>query len=66
MGWVLAVVHPCSWRSNSRNRSTFDWHRNKGHAEGHLFLWLTMLKTCLKREDSLRLASLVAIVLVMK
>jgi len=30
MGWALAVVHPCSWRSNSSDRSRYDWRRNKG------------------------------------
>jgi len=24
MGWVLALVRPCSWRSNSSDRSRFD------------------------------------------
>jgi len=68
MGWALAVVHPCSWRSNSSDRSRFDWLRNKGHANGaprstaHYYY----LKTCLEHEGSLRLASLVALVLVMK
>jgi len=33
---------------------------------GRLVLRRTMLKTCLKREGSLRLVSLVALVLVMK
>jgi len=34
MGWTLVVVHHCSWRSNSSDRSRFDWCRNKGHASG--------------------------------
>jgi len=34
MGWALAIVQPCSWRSNSSDRSRFDWRRNKGHANG--------------------------------
>jgi len=34
MGRALAVVHPCSWRSNSSDRSRFDWRRNKGHSNG--------------------------------
>jgi len=34
MGWALAVAHPCSWRSNSSDRSRFGWRRNKGHANG--------------------------------
>src|SRR6218665_3604023 len=33
MGWALAIV-PCSRRSKSSDRSRFDWHRNKGHANG--------------------------------
>jgi len=28
MEW--AVVPPCSWRSNSSDRSRFDWRTNKG------------------------------------
>jgi len=70
MEWALAIVHPCSWRSNSSDRSRFDWRRNKGYANGRLALLLTntmyYLKTYLEREGSLRLASHLALVLVMK
>jgi len=34
MRWALAIVHICSWRSNSSDRSRFDWRRNKEHANG--------------------------------
>jgi len=34
MGWALAIVHLCSWRSKSSDRFRFDWSRNKGHANG--------------------------------
>jgi len=52
MGWALAVIHPCSWRSNSSGISRFDWRRNKGHANG------TPCSTVHNAQCSLRLASL--------
>src|SRR6218665_3991041 len=36
MGWGLAVVHPCSFRSNSSDRSRCDCSRKKGHANSAL------------------------------
>jgi len=66
MGWALAIVRPCSWRSNSSDRSRFDWRRKKGHANGAPRSTAHYLKTYLKREGSLRLTSLMALALVMK
>jgi len=60
MGWALAVVYPCSWRSNSSDIFRFDWSRNKGYANG------TPRSTAHYVQGSLRLANLVALVLVVK
>jgi len=66
MGWALAIVRPCSWRSSSSDRFRFDWRRNKGDANGAPRSTAHYLKTYLKREGSLSLPSLVALALVMK
>jgi len=65
-GWALAVVHPCSWRSNSSDISRFDWRRNKGHANGAPRSAAHHAQDLSKGEGSLRLTSRVALVLVMK
>src|SRR6218665_1975500 len=61
MVWALAIVHICSGRGNSSDRSRFDRRRSKAHDNGTPRSTAHYLKTYLKREGSLRLAGPVAV-----
>ena len=66
MGWALAVVHFAAEESTAVTAEGLIGVGTWFMLMGRLVPRLTMLKTCLKREESLHLASLVALVLVMK